>query len=226
MQVIALDHEGDITFINDATLEMLQYESEALLGSSIDTIIAPESIEEVWKMISMVSGVKRPSDDETGKEGEESEAEMKEASTEGGTFQSNESDPNLVSLRSSERDESPVKEQAVKELHSDKKADKEDSLPPEEQMKHDEKIRHQQLQAPSDSKQTSVSGALSLLDFSSGKKRKSPDSSVFGYMESNDSSQDNEKPSSAAVSVEDSHKNKKGGEQLLIRVLMYTVSAL
>lgn len=211
LQVIAIDLDGDITFINDATVHMLQFRPEALLGSSIGTIVASESVEEVWKLISIVGGVKRlrPSDNKTVKG---DEVEMKEASTEGGTCESSESDPNLVSLRSSERDEPPLKKQAV-EMKGKSCADDEDSLPPEEQIELDGKVEYKQsLQPSSDSKQSSVSGALSLLDFSSSKKRKSPDSSDSGYRESNDSLQDNEKSSSVAISNEDSSANKKRSE--------------
>lgn len=206
-QVIAIDPDGEITFINEQVQRMLMCEAEDLLGSNIDTITAIESREDLWKMIRKVLGEQSPA--VARKRGQIGKEDKKRASS----GASSGSDPNVVSLRSSERGKPPYKKRASETKYkSSIGASVDESIAPLATQTRSSECT--ELKSPPEgfvkiqpslrSEHVSTAGSLPSLDSSLGKlKRKSPTSSDSGYRESNYSPEESNERSSSTMSNED-----------------------
>lgn len=220
LQVVAIDPDGDITFINEQVKRMLMQEPEDLLGSNIDKFVALDSKDDLWKMVHKVLGEQTPVVAQ--ERGSVVKEDMKRASS----GASSGSDPNVVSLKSLERGEMPYKKRTfdTKQKSSiDTSADesiappaKQAKLSVSEEFKSPQETLHQ-VQPSLRSKHVSTSGASSSLDSSLGKvKRKSPTSSDSGYREGNDSPEESNERSSSAMSNEDVPTMQKNGKRIIL----------
>lgn len=195
---------------------MLTCDAENLVGSSIDELVAMDCRDSFWRMVHKVLGQQtQVATNERGSNAAKEGVEKASSGTVSG------SDPNVVSVRSTEHGDLAYKKRAfeAKEKSSNEAGESvdDDAPPAAKQAKLDEDAELksppellQQIQPAFRSKYVSTSGASSSLDSSMGKvKRKSPTSSESGYRESNDSPEDSNGRSSSVMSNEGMLGQKK-----------------
>ncbi|KAL7503185.1 hypothetical protein ACHAXN_001971 [Cyclotella atomus] len=214
--VVAINPDGEITFINEQVKRMLVYDTEDLIGSRFDNFVAMDCRDDFWKMVNKVHGSQTVLAKESGRSAEKEVAKQESSRASSG------SDPNVMSLRSTEPGGMAHKKRGFEaepksSTGVSESVDESDVPPAAKQAKLEEDVELksppellQQIRPALRPKYVSTSGASSSLDSSLGKvTRKSPTSSESGYRESNDSPEESNERSSSVMSNEDMNETQK-----------------
>jgi hypothetical protein len=216
LKVVAINPDGEITFINEQVKRMLVYDTEDLIGSRFDNFVAMDCRDDFWKMVNKVHGSQTVLAKESGRSAEKEVAKQESSRASSG------SDPNVMSLRSTEPGGMAHKKRGFEaepksSTGVSESVDESDVPPAAKQAKLEEDVELksppellQQIRPALRPKYVSTSGASSSLDSSLGKvTRKSPTSSESGYRESNDSPEESNERSSSVMSNEDMNETQK-----------------
>lgn len=211
--VVAIGIDGEITFANARTRRMLQLNHNEIVGANIGTFVAPDSKEELKRMISDVVDAENrmaiqdsPEDSQgdidSGTDGEgvnnakgseqQSSVDMDEDNTD--SDQSNKKQSYVEKHVSSLTESSKSEEPPVKRVKTDSTSADEDAKLLLHYHKNEVKEQDEEDKDSSNEKQAQPSSAGSSL---SETKEESPSSSDSGYADSNASRQDSNSSASS-----------------------------